>query len=471
MSDPAHSASPERDTAHVGADVVKGLYASTKLGHLYGFDGRVAREAREKLMSVLHEAFTRYGGAMLRLANETLYLNEARLRMDFDGFVAFRYVVNLFDERGIGEIAIPAGVQEPEVVQFLEAVLSVDLQADEPPLAQLERAIIDKRVTNITVGEPREIEEEADDEDPLGDLRQASIQAYFRSIFVVKSLAAQSRRPDEPIEMRKAKRVVHEMVDLLERDETTLLSLIALKNFGDYAANHAANVAALSIVIGKRVGLPRPLLADLGLCALLHDIGRNAVEDDGTDDEERHAVAGARTLLRDGGYADGAVRAVLTARWHHEGPTRASGGPSPLMHRIVRVADVYDTLTTPAGPRHPALAPATVINLLSRDDGTHFDPLVVKTLASVCGPHPLGTVIDLDTGERTLVCGRNPHFDDPRRPVVRVLQDEYGDDVTERTEIDLSRVDREKGRFAHEIVQSYSAGRIFKKPADFVDAL
>jgi len=105
------------------------------------------------------------------------------------------------------------------------------------------------------------------------------------------------------------KRWIQSICDLINLDESFLLGLVNLKNYRDYVLNHSVNVCVLSLALGKRIGLTRPELMDLGISAALHDVGkldvpREILEKPGRLDDreravmERHSHTGANALIR-----------------------------------------------------------------------------------------------------------------------------------------------------------------------------
>lgn len=461
-----------KDEADLGPAICKRIYAATKLGGLWGYDSKVAQEAIAGLLAALRDNGARHGETTLRIASEQIFVNEQRLRMDFAGFLAFRYVLEFFSTREIGEIRVGGNPSERDVVGLLRALNGVSRDSDNPR-ETVEKALAQHGVADVDVSPPRDLDD-GEEERQVAGIRVASIDSYFRAIYVARQILG-SDAAGGAVEVRKAKRVIHGLADLLERDEVTLLSLVQIKNFGEHDATHAVNVAVLSMTMARRLGVPKSLLGEIGVAAMLHDAGRTALEDGDTSGTRGagHVRRGARLLLSNMGFSDGSLRMVLGARHHHDMAVRKDGRLSPLLHRILRTADFYDCATTPAGEGMRAHLGRKVLRLMLRDS-TRFDGRLVKLLAEVVGQFPLGTVVSLDTGERAVVCGRNPHFDSPTRPIVRVLTDDEEDggaaDAEPRT-IDLSKWDREKKRFAHSIADSQAPAEAYASPADYIKTI
>jgi HD-GYP domain-containing protein (c-di-GMP phosphodiesterase class II) len=164
-----------------------------------------------------------------------------------------------------------------------------------------------------------------------------------------------------------------------------------------YTAEHAAEVARLSRLVGMDLGLNAEELEALVQGALLHDLGKLGVADpilekpDPLTDEEwaavqRHAEIGARMIEP----IESLSGAIPVVRHHHERldgtgyPDGLKGEEIPLAARIVAVADAYDVMLR--GRRHqPKSSPAEALEELSREAGRQFDVRVVEALRRLLG--------------------------------------------------------------------------------------
>jgi putative nucleotidyltransferase with HDIG domain len=159
-----------------------------------------------------------------------------------------------------------------------------------------------------------------------------------------------------------------------------------------YTAGHSERVSAISVLIGRQMGLPEPDLEVLRLGALLHDIGKIGVNDEIlhkpgplTAEEfeqlKRHPVLGAR-ILRQVPFLEPHLPIV---ELHHESPDGRGypfglrGPDIPLAASIVHVADAYDAMTSARAYRPPRSS-ADACAELERCSGTQFDPACVEAL-------------------------------------------------------------------------------------------
>src|SRR5690606_28822311 len=109
-----------------------------------------------------------------------------------------------------------------------------------------------------------------------GDRRNSARRTFFRALQAARLIFRQSQVHKIP-ELRKARAVVHEMVDTLVEEEFSLLGLSAMHNFDAYTFQHSVHVAVLSMAVGQRLGLPRAELSQLGVGAMFHDMGKTRI--------------------------------------------------------------------------------------------------------------------------------------------------------------------------------------------------
>jgi putative nucleotidyltransferase with HDIG domain len=167
---------------------------------------------------------------------------------------------------------------------------------------------------------------------------------------------------------------------------------LALDARDPYTAGHSERVSAISVAVGRQMGLDEEDLDVLRLGALLHDIGKIGISDnvlrkpDGLTHEEfelikEHPGLGAR-ILRTVPFLAPHLPIV---ELHHERPD-GRGYPygltteqTPVLARIVHVADAFDAMTSARAYR-PARGSSEAVTELWRCAGTQFDAEVVQAL-------------------------------------------------------------------------------------------
>ena len=76
------------------------------------------------------------------------------------------------------------------------------------------------------------------------------------------------------------RRWIQSLINHLMSHEAFLIGLTNVKNFQEYTLNHSVNVCILSLALGRRLGLSRPELIELGISACLHDVGKFEIPDE-----------------------------------------------------------------------------------------------------------------------------------------------------------------------------------------------
>ncbi|MFN3479164.1 MAG: HD-GYP domain-containing protein, partial [Thermodesulfovibrionales bacterium] len=249
----------------------------------------------------------------------------------------------------------------------------------------------------------------------------------------------------EKVSIKKAKRVVESMVDMILQEEELLLGMTAIKDYDEYTYHHSVNVSILSVALGQRLGLSRKALTELGLVALFHDIGKIEVPPEilnkptnFNDDEwrviQKHPLWGVRAVLKLKGLDNTSIRTAIVAFEHHLNYD-LSGYPKitrPLnldfYSRIVSLADQYDAMTSSRVYSRIPMAPDKALSVMMERAGTQLDPLLFKFFINMIGVYPIGTLVLLDTKELGLVYGANPVFQD--RPRVLIIIDSNGQRVS-----------------------------------------
>ncbi|MBI4719923.1 MAG: hypothetical protein HY770_01555, partial [Chitinivibrionia bacterium] len=105
-------------------------------------------------------------------------------------------------------------------------------------------------------------------------------------------------------------------------------------------------------------------------------------------------------------------------------PQKRNGWDLRPFSRIVTVAAFYDAMTSPRVYRPVPLKPDKVLRFILLHSGSIFDPFLAKVFIQTMGFYPVGTVVELDTGEKGIVIRQNRRAGLLRRPIVRVIPDE-----------------------------------------------
>jgi HD-GYP domain-containing protein (c-di-GMP phosphodiesterase class II) len=253
-----------------------------------------------------------------------------------------------------------------------------------------------------------------------------------------------------PINSVTVKRTVTTLMDIILHNYDPFLSVLHMRQYDANLFVHAVNVCAFALIIGKSQGFDKPRLECLGVGALLHDVGklrlpRNLFRKQGayTPQErqliQQHPLLGATILAEAQDIREESRRIVLE---HHE-RIDGSGYPagrhgleiSPLSE-IVSIVDIYDAMLSGREGR-PVLPPTQAIRELYKYGlKGHCDRGWIERTIRCLGIYPIGSLVELSTGERGVVVQVNPL--DALRPTVKIVWNPTGQAYPVPVMLDLS---------------------------------
>ena len=243
---------------------------------------------------------------------------------------------------------------------------------------------------------------------PAGKLREEA-HKYMEELFAAV-------RAGKSIDGNETRKVVAGMVASILRNPDALVLLNHLRDNSDYAIAHSLNVCTLTLAFGRYLGLEQKALVEIGMGALLHDVGeirvpKEIMYKEGllSNDENRqmraHTQHGADILKRSEGIP---ATAIEIARAHHE-RSNGQGYPAGLQEadityfaRIVGIIDVYDSVTTTHNQRDSINSTEALKNMYNWRNEM-FDAQLVEQFIQCLGIYPVGSIVELDNGEVGIV--------------------------------------------------------------------
>ena len=433
-------ASGEGALRHGGRGFLLALYTGLRSLKLYPIENATAQKALDDLQAAAVGLLESEDEIEIRKSGDFLFINATRLRLELENYASFSHILAQLRTFDIGTLRVQTGVERREWQIFVGLLLNLASLPEGPDkLVELQDRMSNARVTHI------ELEHTVETQDHLDELERAKELAkrtYSQGVAVTKEVV-NSVRLGRAASIKKVKRVVQAIVDQVLNNETSLMGLTTLRDYDEYTFTHSVNVCIFSIALGRRVGFTRLQLYDLGLAALMHDIGKARIsveilnKTSGLDEQEwftiqAHPWLGALTLFEMRGYSDTPFRSILVAHEHHM-KTDLTGYPRcirsrelGLFSRIVAVADGFDAATTRRSYQSVPIQPDEVLREMWENPRRGYDTVVVKALINLIGVYPIGTCVILDTFEVAVVIGANPDTQYLNRPLVKIVIDTDG---------------------------------------------
>lgn len=260
---------------------------------------------------------------------------------------------------------------------------------------------------------------------------------YIRGLVKLKNAHDHVRRSrDADVATGVVKRIMQSISELIGDEDFTILGLLPLRMVAPDLSSHSMNTAIYAMIIADRLGLPAQTTSSIGMTIIYQDIDRLAGIPVGHRDRDE-VLPGtqqfganlrdvARMLPRVRGDVISTLR-VLTA--YERGCQYEQPISTPFyrrkrkLHLAPRIIDMcrsYDLLIQGL-EGYKARRPDLAIEYLQSRRGTTFDDSLVDLMVSTLGVFPIGTTVQLTSGEKAVIIKTPDASKDPRRPVVRIL--------------------------------------------------
>lgn len=450
---------------HAAFALVTHLFSASKTVRLYDMNNRAAQRALTELKAGVAALHEREGRATVRVSGEMLLINDFRPPVDPQHYGPFEYVATEMKKREIDSIDFAQDVTAEQLGAFLKVLNSVD--AVEAAYEKVQQGLAQASVRTIVTKRAEEQETVLADPHDEPDVRQEANRVYFRTVVLVGDIL-RTIEEKHILQVKKAKRLTQQMVDIIRTDESMLVGLASIKNFDAYTFAHSVNVCILSMLIGDRMHLEKSDIARLGVTGFFHDIGKTYIPSSILNSTGKlsprewelmkyHTFFGVKELSRIRSLRDAIDPMFVTIQHHvhlnNNGyPLRPGGWKLRLFSRIVTIADYYDAMTAYRAYQKEPITPDKALRFILERSGDIFDPFIAKVFIQAMGLFPVGTIVQLSTGETAVVVRQNP---DPRyihRPTAEIVDEKAGISA-DRELVDLTEAAPDGG-FRRSIVRT-----------------
>ncbi|KEH91832.1 HD-GYP domain-containing protein [Clostridium botulinum] len=246
---------------------------------------------------------------------------------------------------------------------------------------------------------------------------------------------------------------MYKMDNLIEQiinQNSINISLYEVKTYDNYTYIHCVDTGIMSVYLGSCLNLDTSKIKELGISAMLHDIGKIKVPNEIinkhgplTDEEfkiiKKHPIYGRDILTRTNLFSEDIIRGVVE---HHE-RIDGKGYPYGLKDeeistygKIITVSDVFTAVSANRSYRMK-FDPNEAYEFILAGMGTKFDKEVIKKFKENFAIYPLGCGVKLSNGVQGYVIKQNKNF--PDRPIIRVIYDIYTNEPVQPYDIDLMK--------------------------------
>lgn len=406
-------------TSLSGARKVFSLYPASHPEHAAALGGLV-QTAREATVA---------GPFTLNLHLGRLY-QESRVLPESPGM---RAVAETFEAHSIESLTFLPAFSEHDALALVEVVSLRPSAELDIATALEERGVSGVIAQHLEKPDAREVEKREEQ-------RQFDRALYHRLVAALRRITTQIGPNGSP-SFGGTGEIVEGILARFMEDSAAMLGLATLRDPNESDLFHSVNTMIYSLTIGVGLGLSEEQLNTLGVCALVHDIGKLAFDRNDEVQRQRikamHPRIGAEILVR---MPDIERTALLVAYEHHlrpDGHGWPEVEPGYMPHpysRIVAIADRYDRLTQDPPDGEGVTPDRAVIKLLAETPGA-LDQTLTRVFVRDMGAFPVGSLVRLSDQSVGVVCAPGK---DPLQPKVRLVYGPDGLALDPKPDMDLA---------------------------------
>jgi HD-GYP domain-containing protein (c-di-GMP phosphodiesterase class II) len=260
-------------------------------------------------------------------------------------------------------------------------------------------------------------------------------------------------RVGKTLDAERLKSAVTSMSESVLRNPDALLLFSQLRAKGEYTESHALDVSIYMITFGRFLQLEPGQIEFLGYLGLLQDIGKVRLPKELLEKKGRLTIAEFERAKLHVSYSAEILRATpglpgdlaRIATLHHERhdgsgyPKGLRGNEIGMVGSIAAIVDTFDALTVKRPYAEP-VSPSAAISMLYKWRGVFFDANLIEQFIRCIGIFPVGSLVQLNSGEVGVVIAQNQ----TKRllPRVMVIRDAKGNPLQPHKMLDLSRAPR-----------------------------
>ena len=272
--------------------------------------------------------------------------------------------------------------------------------------------------------------------------------AYTKTTVVVKELS-RAVEIGNAIDSSRSREAATQITESVIRNPDAMALLIKLQEKGGGTLSRAVEVSVTMTIFGRFLQLPHDRLEILGMLGLLQDVGKLKLP---TELATRGPINAAEIELYRT-HVNHSVEILSStpgvppelpglASLHHERfdgsgyPRGLRGEAIALFGMIAGIVDTFDTLTAPP-PFGEHMSPANALSVIYKGRGKLFHPALVEQFIQCIGVFPVGSVVELNSGEVAIVIAQN--MVRRMQPRIMVVKDAAGNPLVPYKMLDLMK--------------------------------
>ncbi|MCP4290361.1 MAG: HD domain-containing protein [bacterium] len=279
------------------------------------------------------------------------------------------------------------------------------------------------------------------------DQKIDELMSTFQNLYSSVETAHDAGHSGQCLDLDQTRSTSEELIKATRGQVPDIMQLVKYPDYDTYTVGHSVRVAMFAVLVGKHLNLDKGLLNELGVAAMLHDVGKSRIPADilfkpsRLDERERavmegHPTLGAEMLLEN---PDASDLAIAVAWGHHRRfdlqgyPKMPWGSAESQLTHIINVCDVFEALTA-IRPYKKSHTPRRAFEIMFSDSGW-FCPMALSSFCSAVGMYPPGSAVKLTDGHQALVVAPSEVFD---RPLIKLTHDPNQRSLPQEAQVEVN---------------------------------
>jgi HD-GYP domain-containing protein (c-di-GMP phosphodiesterase class II) len=299
----------------------------------------------------------------------------------------------------------------------------------------------------------------------------APARAAYTSSQTLVQEALTKVRIGRTLDSERVQSAIKSLTESVLRNPDAMLLFSQLRDKGEYAVSHSLDVSIYMTAFGRFLQLAQPQIELLGYLGLLQDIGKVRLPKSLLEKRGRLTVEEFEQAKLHVNYSVEILRATAglpielprLAALHHERhdgsgyPNRLQGAHIGMVGSIAAIVDTFDAMTVQR-PYADPVAPSAAISSLYKWRGVTFEAGLVEQFIRFIGIFPVGSLVELNSGEIGVVISQN--LEQRLKPRVMVIRDAKGNELRPQKLLDLARSPKATPDEAYRILRTLEQGRV-----------
>ncbi len=275
---------------------------------------------------------------------------------------------------------------------------------------------------------------------------------FYKECITIVDAMYNKYRSEQSLDTEKFQKLATKIVNTImaEKKMELFINLVNIAGKGDYLANHIINTTILSVLLGQKLGYSLVKLVNLALASLVYDVGmvkipafilekEEKLNQDEFNQVKTHPIYSYQIIAKELNLPIEIARVGLEHHEKYDGsgyPRKIRGTEISEMSKIISIVDTYEALTKDRVYREGKDF-YDAMKMVLGEGAKKFDPEILKVFINMMSIYPVGCFVQLSNKSIATVISSDPVS--PLRPTVKIMRDEFGDEVTEGQTIRLSK--------------------------------